>query len=57
MSGGVTVQRSVKVIRRLCQWLERCDSHGGDGREGWGGVTVVHMLRSCFGMITVIGEV
>ena len=30
LSGGVTLLREVKDVRKVCQLMERCDGHGGD---------------------------
>ena len=39
--GGATVDREcdsprVKHIRKVCQFVGRCDEHGGDVRRPWG---------------------
>ena len=29
LSGGVTLLREEKNVRKVCQLMERCDGHGG----------------------------
>ena len=40
-------QGGVKVVRNVCQLMERCDDHGGDvSKVVWEGVTVVRNCES-----------
>ena len=47
----------MKGIKKVCQFVGRCDGHLGDVRRLWGGVTVVRKCGSSKGGMTSIRKV